>query len=370
MIKRLLFNIITKDIKKAVIILGPRQTGKTTLLKEINKITENNLWLDCDDPIVREQLENANIEKLKQIIGDKKTIFIDEAQRVKNIGITLKLITDNFKEIQLFVSGSSSFELSNEINEPLTGRKREFMLYPLCWEELYNHLGYITSLQQLENRLIYGMYPEIINNPGKEKEILREIMNSYLYKDLLSFKGIRKPELLQKILQALAFQIGNEVSYNELSNSLQVDNKTISSYIDLLEKTFVIFKLQPLSRNLRNEISSNRKIYFYDTGIRNAIIANFNPLNLRQDTGALWENFLMSERRKNIHYHQIFCNVYFWRTKQQNEIDYIEERDGHFYAYEFKWKANSRYNFSKSFTNNYINSTTKIIHKDNFIEFL
>jgi predicted AAA+ superfamily ATPase len=370
MIKRLLFDIIKDIKKKAVIVLGPRQTGKTTLLKELRNATEDNLWLDCDDPIVREQLENANIERLRQITGINKTIFIDEAQRVKNIGLTLKMITDNFSDKQLYVSGSSSLELSNEINEPLTGRKQEYMLYPLSWEELYNHYGYIKSLQQLENRIIYGMYPEVVTNPGKEKELLREIMERYLYKDILSYKGIRKPDLLRKLLQALAFQTGNEVSYNKLANSLQVDKKTISTYIELLEKTFVIFRLNPLSRNLRNEISTNRKIYFYDTGIRNAIIANFNPLCLRQDTGALWENFIISERQKFIHYHRVFCNVYFWRTRQQKEIDYIEERDGKLFTYEIKWNPDNKYKIPASFINNYPNSKYSIINKDNFNDLL
>jgi predicted AAA+ superfamily ATPase len=370
MIKRKLFETILSKKGKAILVLGPRQSGKTTLMNEVTNHLQNKLFLDCDDPLIRELLENANTEKLKQIIGKHTVVFIDEAQRVKNIGLTLKIITDQLKQVQLFVSGSSSFELANEINEPLTGRKWEYQLFPVSWEEFQNHLGYIKSLQQLEQRLIFGMYPEVITNYGAEHATLKQITDSYLYKDLLSFKGIRKPEVLIKLLKALAFQTGSEVSYNELASMLQVDKNTVSNYIDLLEKVFIVFRLQPLGRNLRNEITTNRKIYFYDNGIRNALVANFNPLSMRPDTGALWENFLISERTKYLHYNQTFVNQYFWRTKQQQEIDYIEEREGKLFVYEFKWNPNAKVKFPITFLKNYVQVETKIIHKDNFQEFL
>jgi uncharacterized protein len=370
MIKRVLSQIIQSKTSKAIIVLGPRQTGKTTLLNSIIQDLSNKLFLDCDDPLVRDLLENANTEKLRQIIGTYSVVFIDEAQRVKNIGLTLKIITDQFKQVQLYVSGSTSFELANEINEPLTGRKWEYILYPISWNELENHFGFVKSLQQLEQRLIFGMYPEVISNPGSEQIILKQITDSYLYKDLLSFKGVRKPEIVLKLLKLLALQTSQEVSYNELANTLQIDKNTVTNYIDLLEKVYIVFRLQPLSRNLRNEVSSNRKIYFYDNGIRNALVANFNPVSMRQDIGVLWENFLMSERIKTIHYSQTFVNQFFWRTKQQQEIDYIEERGGKFYAYEFKWNPDTNVRFSDSFLKNYEPAETKAIHKNNFQEFL
>ncbi len=370
MINRILFQIIKSKTQKAIIVLGPRQTGKTTLLNSIIQDLSNKLFLDCDDPLVRELLENANTEKIRQIIGNNTVVFIDEAQRVRNIGLTLKIITDQFKQVQLFVSGSTSFELANEINEPLTGRKWEYILYPVSWSELEGHFGYVSSLQQLEQRLIFGMYPEVISKPGAEQEILKQITDSYLYKDILSFRGVRKPEIVMKLLKTLALQTSQEVSYNELANMLQIDKNTVSSYIDLLEKVYIVFRMQPLSRNLRNEVSSNRKIYFYDNGIRNALVANFNPVSIRQDIGILWENFLMSERMKTIHYSQTFVNQFFWRTKQQQEIDYVEERGGRFYAYEFKWSPDAKTRFSDSFVKNYAPAETKIIHRNNFQEFL
>lgn len=271
---------------KAIIIVGPRQVGKTTLIKNLLE-KKTHLFLDGDDPTVRILLTNPNTEQLKNIIGKHKLVFIDEAQRIENIGITLKIMTDQFKEVQLIVSGSSAFELNNQLNEPLTGRKWEYQLFPISWKELEDTIGFVKSTQQLELRIIYGMYPDVINRAGDEKEVLKQLADSYLYKDILAFGGIRKPEILEKLLQALALQIGNEVSYNELSQLLGIDKNTVSTYIDILEKAFVIFKLKSFSRNLRNEIKTNQKIYFYDTGIRNMVIGNFNALELRQDKGAL-----------------------------------------------------------------------------------
>jgi len=371
MIKRKLEDIIKGNLNrdKAIILLGPRQTGKTTLLTKIAQEFEDYQFLDCDEIVVRERLEDANFENLKQLIGDKKMIFIDEAQRVRNIGLSLKIIVDRIKNIQILVSGSSALELASEIQEPLTGRKWEYLLYPISWEEFRNHFGYLKAIQQLDQRLVYGMYPDIINNLGIEESILKQLSSSYLYKDLLAVKSIRKPDLLPKLLKALSLQLGNEVSTNELSNLLGVNKDTISTYIDLLEKAFIIFRLEPFSRNIRNEISTNRKIYFYDNGIRNALISNYNPLSLRTDTGALWENFLISERVKYLMNNQISANIYFWRTTQQQEIDFIEERGGKIYAYEFKWNANAKAKISKTFMQAY-NPEVFIVNKQNFEQFI
>ena len=311
-----------------------------------------------------------NLERLKNIIGKAKTVIIDESQRIPNIGLTLKLITDNLPEVQLIVTGSSSLEISDLTYEPLTGRKWEYSIYAISWSELRNYYGSVNAQMQLENRLIFGMYPEIITNVGEERERLINLSQSYLYKDILSLKLIRKSDVLQKLLRALALQLGNEVSMNELSQVVGADKATVMSYIDLLEKTFVIFRLLPLSRNLRNEISSSRKIYFYDNGIRNAIINNFSPLTLRQDVGALWENFLISERIKVNHYRKRYVNTYFWRTQAQQEIDYIEEADGQFKAFEFKWNERKTSKLPAKFAEEYAPQIFEVINRQNFDSFL
>ena len=373
MICRRLLNIIREKLNhgKALIILGARQTGKTTILKELYKdFADKALMLNCDEPQVRSNLTNVSSSFLKQLTGNKKYILIDEAQRINNIGLTLKLITDELPDIQLIVTGSSSLDLANDINEPLTGRKFEYTLFPLSFGELIENNELIQTMGELERRLSFGSYPDVINNHGNEREILNNLTSSYLYKDLLSFKGIRKPEMLEKLLIALAFQMGNEVSYTELSNTLQVDKETVSNYIYLLEQTFIIFRLSPFSRNLRNELTKKRKFYFIDNGIRNALIANYNPVDLRQDIGQLWENFLISERLKFNHYHFQYANSYFWRTHQQQEIDYLEEKSGKLYAWEFKWSKTKRYRFPKTFLNNYPENITAIITRDNYLDFI
>ena len=370
MIKRILEEkIIQKlDKGKAILVIGPRQVGKTTL---INSILENrdHLFLDGDDSTVRNLLTNPNTEQLKSIIGNYKTLFIDEAQRIENIGLTLKIITDQFKKVQLLVSGSSAFELNNQTSEPLTGRKWEYKLYPISWHELEENIGYVKSEQQLELRIVYGMYPDVINNPGDEIEVLKQLTNSYLYKDILAFSGIRKPQVLEKLLRALALQLGSEVSYNELAQLVGVDKNTVSNYIDVLEKGYVIFRLSSFSRNLRNEIKTNQKIYFYDTGVRNAIIGNFNLLDSRSDKGGLWENFLIAERIKKLAYDGSLSNSYFWRTKQQQEVDYVEEVSGKITGYEFKWSEKAKAKLPKSFMESY-NATIEVIHRNNFREFV
>jgi len=356
---------------KAIIITGPRQVGKTTLLKKLaSEIQPDPLFLNCDETDVRQVLTDTTSSQLRQIVGNNRTVIIDEGQRVKNIGLTLKIFTDELPEIQLVVSGSSALELANQINEPLTGRKFEYNLFPLARKELVAHFTLLEENRLLQDRLIYGSYPEIVTNPENRQKRLTELTGSYLYKDLFNFQEIRKPELLQLLLEALALQIGNEVSYSELAQTVHSNSDTVKRYIDLFEKLYIIFRLRAFSRNLRNELKKSRKIYFYDNGIRNVLIRNFNPLNLRSDTGALWENYLVSERQKRNAYEDHFCNTFFWRTKQQQEIDYIEEYEGNLHAYEFKWNPKARYHFSKTFLRTYPNNETAVIHRDNLDQFL
>lgn len=369
MFERTIENTIKEKINggKAIIVIGARQVGKTTLVKEILRDKEF-LFLDADDPSTRSLLQSPTTEQIRTIIGDYKYVFLDEAQRIQGIGLTLKIITDQFRNIQLFVSGSSSFYLGNELNEPLTGRKWEYELFPVSWEEYENKIGFIKSEQQLENRLLYGFYPEVINNQGKERETLKNLANSYLYRDIFAFSDIRKPELLEKLLQALALQIGSEVNYNELSQLVGINKITVQKYLDILEKGNIVFRLNSFSRNLRNEITQNRKIYFYDNGIRNMIIGNFNQLDLRVDKGALWENFLVSERRKQNLYKDTFAKMYFWRTKQQQEIDFVEENNGQISGFEFKWN-NKKTRFPQSFIETY-KAEGHVIDRNNFREFV
>jgi len=367
---RYLEKIIKKRIGsgKAIVLIGPRQVGKTTLIETVLK-NKDYILLDGDDPKTRTLLSEPNTEQIRSIIGRYKYVFIDEAQRINGIGLTMKIITDRFKDIQLFTSGSSSFDLSNQINEPLTGRKWEYQLFPVSWDEYEEHHGYLYAEQQLENRLLYGLYPDVLNNPEDEISVLKNLVNSYLYKDILSFANIQKPEILEKIVQALALQVGSEVSYSELAQTVNADKNTVSKYIDILQKGYIIFKLGGFSRNLRNEIKTNKKIYFYDNGIRNMIIGNFNPLELRTDKGALWENFLIAERIKQIEYKQSLAHIYFWRTKQQQEVDFVEENSGKIYGYEFKWNNKKKVKLPKTFIKTY-NAESKVIDRDNFREFV
>jgi predicted AAA+ superfamily ATPase len=356
---------------KALLIFGPRQVGKTTfvqnLIADLNKKT---LFLNGDESDVLVLFENPQVSKLKSIIADNEILVIDEAQRINNIGIVLKIIVDQINTVQVIATGSSSFELANKLNEPLTGRKYEMHLFPIAFTEMVAHKGLLEEKRALENRLIYGSYPEIITNPINAKEHIKLIANSYLYKDLFILDQVSKPVLLQKIVKALALQVGSEVNTNELSKLLQVDNKTIEKYIDLLEKAFVIFKLTALSNNVRNEIKKGRKIYFYDNGIINAATGNFSPLAQRTDVGSLWENYIISERIKHLNIQQNEANSFFWRTTQQQEIDYIEKYDGQILACEIKWNAKVSYKIPLTFSANYTNISTKIISPENYEEFL
>ncbi len=371
MINRLIIQQIDEKIndKKVIIILGPRQVGKTTLLK--NHFTNaNTLLLNGDDADVRLQLSNTSSTYLKQLIGRYKRVIIDEAQRIENIGLTLKILHDQLPEIKVIATGSSAFELANEINEPLTGRKWEFNMWPLSMEEMIQHNTLLEESRLLDHRIIYGWYPDVINNPGNEKEILTQLSDSYLYKDILTWEDIKKPQKLEALVQALAFQIGQQVSYHELGQIIGLNNETVQRYINLLEKAFIIFRLPSLSRNLRNELKKSRKIYFYDVGIRNAVIKNWNSVGLRQDIGALWGNFLIVERLKYKSYNGVFSNNYFWRNQAQQEIDFVEDYNGILHAYEFKWNANRKAKFSKSFTNAYPEHELMVVNKSNYLDFI
>ena len=357
--------------KKAIILFGARQVGKTTFLKKlVSSLNEPSIWWNCDEPDIRRILSEPTSTELKNLIGSAKLLIIDEAQRVNNIGLTLKLIVDSIPSVKVIVTGSSSFDLANKINEPLTGRKWELMLFPFSVRELAENHGLLEEKRLLEQRMIYGLYPDVVTNPGNQQEVLLELTNSYLYKDILSLENIQKPAKLEKLVQALAFQLGQQISINELSQITGLDNHTVERYISLLEKAFIIFQLPPFSRNLRNEIKKSRKIYFYDIGVRNAVIKQFNPLQLRQDVGQLWENFILAERLKTLEYSRIDSNKYFWRNHAQQEIDYLEERNGEIHAFEFKWNPKAKARFSKSFTNEYHPSITNVIHRDNYSSFI
>lgn len=369
---RLLEPVIAAKLfeNKVIILLGARQTGKTTLLKKITSSVPGTLWLNADEPDIRAVFETGTSDSLRAYIGSHKLLVIDEAQRIKNIGLSIKLIKDNYPEIQVLATGSSSFELANQVNEPLTGRKWEYHLFPLSFEEMVGFHGLIKEKRLLEHRLVYGYYPEVVTAAGDEREVLKALSDSYLYKDILLWEGIKKPEKLVKLLQALAFQVGSQVSNNELSRLTGLDAKTVESYISLLEKTFVIFRLSSFSRNLRNELKASKKIYFYDNGIRNAIISNFQPAALRGDTGALWENFLIAERMKRNHYSGHYANSFFWRTKEQQEIDYIEEADGSLLAAEFKWRTATKAKIPVSFSRHYPGSKELIVTPENYVDFV
>lgn len=374
MIKRKIEENILRDFKrnKIITLLGPRQVGKTTLLDQITAAAgkEKILSLNCDNEDDRQLLSNRTSTELKGLIGNHDLVMIDEAQRVENIGLTLKKMGDLKPKANIIVTGTSSLGLGDSINEPATGRLIEYNLFPFSVSELSAQSSEREEMRVLEQRLIYGMYPEVVNYPEDARRTLVTLASSYLYKDLLSYDGIRKPSLLQNLVKALALQVGSEVSYNELAMLIGADKATVEKYIDLLEKCFVVFKLPSYSRNMRNEIKKGKKIYFYDNGIRNAVLANFAMPGQRTDMGALWENFLISERLKRNIYSGIFAQMYFWRTQTQQEIDYIEELDGKLSAFEFKWNPRAKASLPKAFMDAYPSTTFEVITPQNYIGFV
>ena len=373
MVNRLIFNTIKQKFfrGKAVIIVGPRQVGKTTLLRMLAADMDRKVLVwNCDEPDVRRRLAEPTSTMLGAETSGYDIVFIDEAQRVQNIGITLKLLIDNFPEKQVVATGSSAIELSNSINEPLTGRKYEYVLFPFSVEELINENGAQEERRLLERRLIYGSYPEVVNLPGEERETLTNLVSSYLYKDIFSFQDVRKPEVIEQLLQALALQVGSEVSFNELGRLLGLNSITVQRYIDLLEKSYVLFHLRSFSRNVRSELKKSRKIYFYDNGVRNALLGDYKPLALRTDTSALWENYIICERMKHNAYTAFHGKSYFWRTQQQQEVDYIEDYDGVLHAYEFKWSVTKQPRLTDTFAKNYPNHTFLVVNPDNYRAFI
>jgi predicted AAA+ superfamily ATPase len=355
---------------RAIVIMGARRTGKTTLFRQLLESEDNVLWMSGDEPDVRGLFENITSTRLKAIIGNARIVVIDEAQRITDIGIKLKLITDQMPEVQLLASGSSSFDLANKINEPLTGRKWEYKLFPLSFAELVGETNLLEEKRMIPHRMVYGSYPDVVTHQGNEIAILRELTQSYLYKDILEFDKIHKPDKLAKLLQALAYQIGSEVSFNELAQLCDLDAKTVANYVTILEQAYIIFRLGSFSRNLRNELKSSRKIYFYDNGIRNAIIGNFSQVENRDDVGALFENYVISECVKRKEYTSDYANSWFWRNTNQQEIDYIEEKDGQLNAFELKWNPKRKCSAPLSFRNAYPNASFTVIHHDNIEELL
>lgn len=365
-------NIVENLFKgKVIIIYGARQVGKTTLVKKIaDDYKGQSSYFNCDLISVQDALSIPEANRIKNFLGDHNIIILDEAQRIKNIGLILKILIDTYPELQIIATGSSSFDLANEINEPLTGRKIVFNLFPLSVEEIMGDNGFLYINSKLEKILRYGTYPDVFFSEDKEAASkLEEIASSYLFKDILSFDKIKKSSIIVKLLQLLALQVGSEVSYNELATKLGINRITVEKYIDILEQCFILFRINSFSRNLRNEISKAIKIYFYDLGVRNILIKNLNPLDIRNDAGFLWENFCILERIKRNKYNNIFANYYFWRTYDQKEIDFIEERDGKLFAYEFK--LNREHSKAPSiFLETYKNSQYQTINRENYYKFL
>lgn len=356
--------------RKAIVIYGPRQSGKTTLVKRITEEhLSDTLFLNADNADVQELFRDVTVARWRTILGRKSIVVIDEAQRIDGIGMAMKILIDELPKVQLIATGSSSFELADKTAEPLTGRKFEYQLLPLSFQELCTHHGLLEEKRNLENRLLYGAYPDIINHPGDERPRLSELSGSYLYKDLLRLDNISRPAVLDKLIRALAFQVGSEVIVSELAMMVGADNKTVERYLNFLQRAYVIFALPAFSRNQRNEIKKGRKFYFYDLGIRNAVIGNLLPITSRDDIGALWENYLILERLKNNINHPFPPMTYFWRSLTQKEVDYIEETAGSLCAWEFKWRS-TKGKIPTSFINSYPEAQTAVITSHDYENFL
>ncbi|MDR2963633.1 MAG: ATP-binding protein [Bacteroidales bacterium] len=372
MIERFLQQSIENRLHKGkvIILLGARQVGKSTLLEKLFAHKSDVEWFNGDEATTKAFFSDISATRLDAYFKGKKYLIIDEAQQIEDVGLKLKLMSDKIKDLQIVATGSSAFEIANKTNEPLTGRTWEYTMYPLSFAEMVAHHGLMTEKRMLPHRLLYGYYPDVVNNVGEEQKILRLLSDSYLYKDILQWEGIQKPDKLTKLLQALAYQIGSEVSFAEIGNTIGLDSKTVEKYIDLLEKCFVVFRLGSFSRNVRNELKFSKKIYFYDTGIRNAVIADFSDINTRRDIGGLWKNFVISERKKVLEYGEIWAKSYFWRTTQQQEIDYIEEKDGQLTACKIKWSSTAKARLPLTFSKKYQHIDFKVINKDNVEHFL
>lgn len=354
---------------KAILVFGARQVGKTSL---IHSTCQNNsfLWLNGDEPDTQLLLENITSDRLKAIVGDNKILVIDEAQMIHNIGLLIKRMVDNFPVIQIIASGSSAFELADKTKESMVGRKEELRLFPLNYKEMVTHTNFVEETRLVPHRLVFGYYPEVVTNPGKEEKILNDLVDGFLYKDILNLEGIKKSSTLQRLVQMLAFRIGSEISTTSLANELGINRLTVEKYIDILEKNFIVFSLKAFSKNQDNEIKKSRKVYFWDNGLRNRIVKNFNPIELRDDVGSLWENFIISERLKKLSYENQYKESFFWRNTQQAEIDYLEIKNTEIEAFEIKYNPNVKVKFSKSFTSNYHPKTSQVIHKENFWDYL
>jgi hypothetical protein len=354
---------------KAILLFGARQVGKTSLIKNTIR-NYPHLWLNGDEPDTNILLENITTNRLKALVGDKKILVIDEAQMVHNIGLLIKRMVDNFPEIQVIASGSSAFELADKTKESMVGRKEEMQLFTFSYQEMVHHTNFVEETRLVPHRLIYGYYPEVVNNPGKEEKILNDLVDGFLYKDILNLEGIKKSSTLQRLVQMLAHRIGSEIKYSSLANDLGINRLTVEKYIDILEKNFIVFSLNAFSKNQDNELKKGRKVYFWDNGLRNRIVKNFTPMELRDDVGALWENFIISERKKKLSQENQYKDTFFWRNTQQAEIDYLEVKNHEIEAFEIKYSPNITVKFTKSFTEKYHPKSTQVIHKENFWDFL
>ncbi len=368
-IKDKIIKRLSDDNNKIVIIYGARQVGKTTLVKQIlSEVKLKAEYFNCDYLDVQSLFAYANAGNFENSIKNYDLIILDEAQRIRNIGMVLKILHDEFPHLKIIATGSSSFDLSNMVNEPLTGRKVTYQLFPLSFDELSAEQSFVKLRRNTNRILRFGTYPSVIlGDDTQALENLNEIVSSYLFKDILEYQYIKKPEVLLNLLKLLSFQISNEVSYTELANKLKVDQTVVQRYIQLLEDSFIVFRLKALKRNLRNEVGKSRKIYFWDLGVRNSIIQNINSLDYRNDHGPLWENFCVSERMKFLNYNQpLLYQSFFWRTYNQKEIDYIEERNGIFHAFEFKWSPKKQPKLPGDFERAYPRTNFKTVSPENF----
>lgn len=358
---------------KVLVIFGPRQVGKTTLvLQYLDKIKATNSYLLGDNIKVQEVLGSLDQSRIIDFASKFTLLVIDEAQKIPHIGTALKIIVDLRKDIQIVATGSSSFDLAGQVGEPLTGRKRTLLLFPVSQQELRSDHSMYDLHNELQNYLVYGSYPSVLAAPNSHKKttLLEEMIGSYLLKDILELEKVKGSKILLDLLRLIAYQIGSEVSTAELATQLSIDHKTVARYLDLFEKAFILFNLRGYSRNLRKEVSKMSKYYFYDNGIRNAVISNFNEIEIRNDVGQLWENFLVSERLKKQEYHEIHSNNFFWRTWDQQEVDWVEEREGKLFGYEFKWKTDKKMKMPKEWQQTYPEASYQIVDRDNYLDFV